>query len=71
VTPGGRFGQVAWEDPTHVLATVFELGAASACPRACRGHWAIVRLGLHGSVNLAAPLVHGLIDLWAYSLPLT
>jgi hypothetical protein len=66
-----HLADLAWEDPGHLLATVFELGASSQCPGACRGHWAVVRLGLDGSVELARPPVRGRIDLWAYSLPLT
>jgi hypothetical protein len=68
---GDHIDQVAWEDGSHVLATVFELGSASSCPGACRGHWAVVRLGLDGSVELATPVVRGRIDYRAWSLPLT
>jgi hypothetical protein len=68
---GDLIDQVAWEDASHVLATVFELGSSSSCPGACRGHWAVVRLGLDGSVELATPAVRGRIDYRAWSLPLT
>jgi hypothetical protein len=68
---GDHIDQVEWEDSTHVLATVFELGSSSSCPGACRGRWAIVRLGLDGSAELATPAVRGRIDYRAWSLPLT
>ena len=41
-------GDVAWEDDTHLLATVHENGA-----------WQIVRLGTDGSVEAASPAVPG------------
>lgn len=72
-TARGRdhIAQVAWEDGSHVLATVFELGAAGHCPGACRGHWAVVRLGVDSSVELTTPVVRGRVDYRGWSLPLT
>lgn len=66
-----HISQVTWEDATHVLATVFELGASSHCPGSCRGHWAAVRLGVDGSAELATPVVKGRSDFRPYLLPLT
>jgi hypothetical protein len=66
-----HISHVTWEDATHVLAEVFELGASSHCPGACRGHWAVVRLGVDGSAELATPAVKGKIDFRPYLLPLT
>lgn len=57
---GGSVLQVAWEDRTHLLATVFD-----------NGRWAVVRLGLDGTAELATPVVKGRIDYLPYSLPLT
>lgn len=66
-----HISQVTWEDATHVLANVFELGAASHCPGTCHGHWAVVRLGVDGSAELATPIAKGQSDLHPYTLPLT
>jgi hypothetical protein len=68
---GDHISRVTWEDATHVLAEVFELGASSHCPGSCRGHWAVVRLGVDGSAQLATPVVRGQIDFRPYLLPLT
>ena len=54
-----------------MLATVFELGPSSHCPGSCRGHWAVVRLGVDGSAELATPLAKGTTDFRPYLLPLT
>jgi hypothetical protein len=45
VADGGAITQMVWEDDTHVLATVYE-----------RNRWGIVRIGLDGQRELAAPL---------------
>jgi hypothetical protein len=64
-----HIARVTWEDATHVLADVFE--GSGPCPGTCRGHWAVVRLGVDGSAELATPIVKGVIDYQPYLLPLT
>jgi hypothetical protein len=68
---GTSIAQVTWEDATHVLATVFEVDPSTTCPDSCPGHWAVVRLGVDGSAELATPVVKGGADLGPYLLPLT
>ncbi len=52
-----RLGDVAWEDPTHVLATAFE-----------GGRWMVLRLGLDGSVERASARLAGTVDFPRFQL---
>lgn len=65
-----QLADVTWEDSRHVLATVFEMSPGSPCPEVCAGHWAVVRIGIGGSMELALPMVTGTISFPAYRLPL-